>query len=120
MIASDSTVGRDESDFALQWELWHRDHENRRASPHGFLAITGLHWLNDVPTRFDDVPGAWSSGPDGVEVRLGDGETLIVADQRVIGHFRFGDADEHGTIARFGDAIVEVAEPECRSSRDSA
>jgi len=109
MIAPDSTVGRDESDFVLQWELWHGGYEHRRASPHGFLAITGLHWLNEVPARFDDVPGAWSSGPDGVEVRLGDGETLIVDDQRVSGRYCFGAVDEHGTLAGFGDAIVEVA-----------
>ena len=31
--------------FGRDWEDWHRAHEARRADPHGFLAVTGLHWL---------------------------------------------------------------------------
>jgi uncharacterized protein (DUF1684 family) len=31
--------------FQEEWDLWHAGHEQRRADPHGFLAITGLHWL---------------------------------------------------------------------------
>jgi uncharacterized protein (DUF1684 family) len=106
MIAPDST---DEGDFILQWERWHQEHEQRRASPLGFLAITGLHWLSDQPARFDDVPGSWSSDSDGVNVQLDVGEDLIVAEQHVSGRYRFLDVDERGVRARFGDAIVEVA-----------
>jgi uncharacterized protein len=114
MIAPDSAAERNERDFVLQWDLWHRDHEQRRASPHGFLAITGLHWLDDTPARFNDVPGAWSSDRDGVDVDLDDGEELFIDDHRVRNGYRFGDVDEHGTFARFGDAVVEVARREDR------
>jgi uncharacterized protein (DUF1684 family) len=96
-------------DFIAAWEQWHHEHEERRARPHGFLAVTGLHWLSDDPERFDDVPGVWSSTPDGVDVQLADAEELNIDAVRVTGHYHFDHVDEHGTPASFGNAIVEVA-----------
>ena len=49
-----------------------------RAHPHGFLAISSLHWLTETPQRFDDAPGAWATGPDGVTVELAEGEELVI------------------------------------------
>jgi hypothetical protein len=99
-------------DFVAQWEIWHVDHERRRTRPHGFLAITGLHWLSGESVRFDDVPGEWSSDVDGVEVLLGVDEELDVDAKRVRGRHRFDDVDEHGTFAEFGESIVEVCRRE--------
>jgi len=98
----------DRSDFTAQWKHWHRELESRRARPHGFLAITGLHWLDDQERRFDDVPGTWSSDATGVRVVLGEGQTLEVGDHAVRGDYRFDNVDELGIAARFGDALVEV------------
>ena len=64
--------------FAQEWEVWHRQHETARADPHGFLAITGLHWLTGEPQRFPDAPGEWWTGPDGVTVRLAEGEAHVI------------------------------------------
>jgi uncharacterized protein len=50
-------------DFSARWAEWHREHEVRRADPHGFLAVTGLHWLTDRPQRVAGTPGWWSTGP---------------------------------------------------------
>jgi uncharacterized protein len=99
----------DASDFAVQWERWHRGHEKLRARPLGFLAITGLHWLSADPQRFDDVPGEWSSGAHGVRVSLGDDEEFVVDGERISGDFNFGNVDGLGIRATFGDATVEVA-----------
>jgi hypothetical protein len=100
----------DTGTFRQEWEVWHRQHETVRADPHGFLAITGLHWLTGEPQRFPDVPGAWSTGPDGVAVRLAEGEELVVDGQRVHGEHGFGVIPERGGVtAAFGDAVVEVA-----------
>lgn len=98
-----------QSDFADDWESWHRDHELRRARPLGFLAITGLHWLDGEPRRFDDVPGTWSSSAHGVHVVLGHGEELVVDGDRVAGDHHFDHVDESGDLASFGDAVVEVS-----------
>jgi hypothetical protein len=96
--------------FTREWEDWHREHETRRADRHGFLAITGLHWLTGEPQRFTDAPGAWSTGPDGVIVTLDDGEELLVDGTPVRGEHRFGVIPERGgVIAASGDAAIEVA-----------
>ena len=60
----------DTDTFAQEWAAWHEEHEKRRASAHGFLAITSMRWLGEEPETYDDVPGAWSSGPEGIVVSL--------------------------------------------------
>ncbi|MCU1620561.1 MAG: uncharacterized protein JWR41_2567 [Modestobacter sp.] len=100
----------DTGTFRQEWEVWHRQHETVRADPHGFLAITGLHWLTGEPQRFPDAPGEWWTGPDGVTVQLADGEELTIDGQPVHGEHAFGVIPERGGItAGFGDAVVEVA-----------
>jgi uncharacterized protein (DUF1684 family) len=86
--------------FAEQWQQWHAAHEERRADPHGFLAITGLHWLTGSPQRFDDAPGAWSTGPEGVTVALAEGEELTVDGRSVTGDHHFGVLPERTDTSR--------------------
>lgn len=100
----------DETTFVRDWAAWHEEHERRRADPHGFLAITSIRWLSDSPTRYDDVPGAWSAGADGITVELAEGESLVVDGSEVTGRHSFGVIPERGGLtAAFGDAVVEVA-----------
>lgn len=100
----------DETTFARDWATWHEEHERRRADAHGFLAITSIHWLSDSPTRYDDVPGAWSTGADGITVDLAEGESLVVDGAEVTGRHSFGVIPERdGLTAAFGDAVVEIA-----------
>jgi uncharacterized protein len=56
--------------FTTEWQEWHHAHEARLASPHGFLAITSLRWLGEVPTRFPDAPGTWSTDREDATVVL--------------------------------------------------
>jgi uncharacterized protein (DUF1684 family) len=100
----------DTGTFAQDWEVWHREHESVRADRHGFLAITGLHWLTGEPQRFPDAPGEWWTGPDGVVVLLADGEELVVDGESVHGEHAFGHIPERGGVTvGFGDSVVEVA-----------
>ncbi|GIF07361.1 DUF1684 domain-containing protein [Actinoplanes siamensis] len=95
------------SSFEQQWKQWHDEHEERRAAPHGFLAITGLHWLDETPRRFPDAPGEWRTGPDGVVVVLAPGEEL---DGVAAGEHHFGPIEERGDITvGYGDAKLEIA-----------
>ena len=43
-----------------EWQAGDDAREERLRDPHGWLAITAIHWLSPAPQRFDDVPGAWS------------------------------------------------------------
>jgi uncharacterized protein (DUF1684 family) len=96
--------------FTEQWQAWHRGHETARADRHGFLAITGLHWLTDERQRFPDAPGEWSTGSDGVTVDLHDGEELVVDGAPTRGRHLFGVLAERGGVtAGWGDAAIEVA-----------
>jgi uncharacterized protein (DUF1684 family) len=96
--------------YDREWSAWRTQHEKNLADPHGFLAITDLHWLDGEPRRFDDAPGAWSTGADGVTVVLAGDEELVVDGVPVRGTYHFGAIPERGSVrAAFGDAVVEVA-----------
>ncbi|MEV4345795.1 DUF1684 domain-containing protein [Actinoplanes sp. NPDC049596] len=92
------------------WDAWHAEHERNRADRHGFLAVTSLNFLNEIPQRFPDAPGEWSTGPDGVVVALADGESLTVDGTEVTGRHQFDVLPERGGITvGYGDAVIEVA-----------
>jgi uncharacterized protein (DUF1684 family) len=96
--------------FDEDWAQWHRGHEEKRADRHGYLAITGLHWLSAQPQRFPDAPGAWSTGADGVVVTLDEAEELTVDGTAVRGRHVFGIIPERSDLkAISGDAVIEVA-----------
>ncbi|RLV48209.1 DUF1684 domain-containing protein [Nocardioides mangrovicus] len=98
------------TDFTLDWQTWHRAHEERRASPHGFLAVTSIRWLDAEPTRFADAPGTWHDGRHGVVVELAEVESLLVEGREVTGRHLFGVLPERDSVtAGFGDAVVEIA-----------
>ncbi|WP_030604494.1 DUF1684 domain-containing protein [Streptomyces fulvoviolaceus] len=102
--------GVDRVSFVQEWEDWHRQKEAVLAGPHGFLAITSLHWLSAEPGRFEDAPGAWSSTADGVVVQLDEGEELTVDGQPVHGRHDFGVIAERDSVyVGSGDALLEVA-----------
>src|SRR4051794_41922655 len=77
-MTASADIVPDLNDFTARWEAWHGRHQARLADPHGFLAITGRHWLDGEPRRFPDAPGEWSTGPAGVVVDLATGEELVI------------------------------------------
>lgn len=98
-----------DADFRAEWAAWHRQHEAMVADPHGYLAVTGLHWLHATAERFAGAPGAWSTGPGGIEVALADDEEIIVDGQVIHGRHRFGVLKERDAIhARAGGAVIEI------------
>jgi uncharacterized protein len=104
------TIQEIDTAFGTEWAAWHAAHEKARADKHGFLAISGLHWLAEEPQRFPDAPGAWSTGPDGVVVELDEGEELIVDGETVRGRHAFGVLPERTDVkALWGDVAIEIA-----------
>ncbi len=102
----------DRQAFAQEWAEWHRRHEAALSAPHGFLAITGLHWLSETPERFPDAPGAWSTGPAGVTVALDGGEELGTDGQVLRGpaEHSFGEIPERASLSAVaGHVVVEIA-----------
>lgn len=110
MSTQTQTPVLDRAQFGRDWEEWHREHERRRADGHGFLAVTGLHWLSGEPTRFPGLPGEWSTGAEGPVVDLGAGESLGIDGHAVTGRHGFGViAERGGTLAAFDGGVVEIA-----------
>lgn len=95
--------------FLGEWEAFRAAREERLTAPHGFLSITGLHWLDATPRRYDGAPGRWWLGADGVEVGLGPDEVLVVDGRELRGHHVLGPVDEAGIRATAGEVEVEVA-----------
>ena len=100
----------DTAAYTDDWRDWHHAHEARRADPHGFLAITGRHWLTPEPERFGDAPGAWRSQDGQVTVVLDQGDELSVDGVPIHGEHTFDPIPERGNVnVAWGDAIIEVA-----------
>jgi uncharacterized protein (DUF1684 family) len=99
-------------DFDVEWQAWHDAREERMRDPHGWLAITAIHWLTPDPQRFDDAPGEWSGADRRATVTLGPGETLRLENGITLadGVHELGPLDAVGLRLEFGDAVVQVAE----------
>ena len=100
--------------FTAAWEQWHAAHERHRAHPHGFLAVTHLHWLSGIATQLAGTPGTWSVQDDAVRIALKpgeslqrDGQELNTADGTTI---LFDPIEERGGINLVaGETVIEVA-----------
>lgn len=98
------------ADFKRDWQQWRVEHDQALAAPHGFLAVTGLHFLTAEPTSFPGVPGVWRTDADGVHVDLDESETLTFEGRSITGHHDFGVlAERSGVIAESGDVHIEIA-----------
>ncbi len=104
-----------DTSFAAAWAEWHAAHERHRADPHGFLAVTHLHWLGAEPERLDGVPGTWSVENDAVRLVLEAGESLQQDGKELnpdggSATVVFGPiAERDGLNLRAGDTVVELA-----------
>jgi hypothetical protein len=98
------------NDFAVDWDVWHRQHQDRLAAPDGFLAITSINWLTETPARFPDAPGEWTADDSGVTVELAPGEELTLNGTRIGGRHSFGRIPERGGVFPADAAgVYEVA-----------
>jgi uncharacterized protein (DUF1684 family) len=101
--------------FTAAWQEWHAAHERHRADPHGFLAVTHLHWLGSEPAALEGVPGIWNVKDDAVTVVLSAGESLRRDGQELNpggagGTVPFGTiAEREGINLTSGETVVELA-----------
>lgn len=109
-LQTEAATATPADEFAREWEAWHREHEQRRADPHGFLAVTGLFWLSAEPTAIPGLPGLWSSDAEGPAVALGPDERLTLDGAPITGAHRFGPIAERGGITvQFDGGVIEIA-----------
>lgn len=110
--AATSDVGDtpDDRTFRAQWQEWHQAKEANLSAPHGFLAITSIHFLGPEPDRFNDAPGSWSSDDGGAHVVLDPGDELELDGTPITGRHDFGHIPERSEVfVGAGEAVIEVA-----------
>jgi uncharacterized protein len=97
-----------ESSLQQEWTAWHTEREAELATPHGWLSLTALHWLDTTARSYEGIPGTWrATGDGGVELTAA-GE--IALDGRpVAGTVRLEPVDgKPGVLVEIGERRVEV------------
>ncbi|WP_066586561.1 DUF1684 domain-containing protein [Cellulomonas timonensis] len=111
MTTTDISTDLDRAAFAAEWEAWHAAREEYFRAPHGWVAITALHWLTSDSATLDGVPGRWSSvdGTVRIEAAASDGVTLPDG-STVDGAAELTPVEgAPGLAVRAGDLLLEVA-----------
>jgi len=96
-------------DFVASWQQWRERRERGLRNPHGWLSLTGLHWLGTDPAGVETVPGRWRADGDTIVVTAVAEDGLSYAGEPIDGELRIettgGDA-EHRVL--HGDVEVEL------------
>ncbi|MGH8967246.1 MAG: DUF1684 domain-containing protein, partial [Actinomycetes bacterium] len=97
-----------ESPLQQEWAAWHTAREEELRTPHGWLSLTALHWLDGTARGFDGLPCTWrATGDGGVELTAG-GEAALDG-VAVTGTVRLEPVDgQPGALVEVGDRRVEV------------
>lgn len=94
-------------DLRTDWQAWHDAREDELRRPHGWLSLTGLHWLDDVPRGHGDLPGRWWV-QDGRVVLVG-ACGAVVQDGTALDEARFDPVDGlPGVLVEAGDRKIEI------------
>ena len=98
------------TELAESWTAWHTEREALLRAPHGWLSLTGLHWLTDEASAYADLPGTWrATGDGGVELTAAAADAVQVAGAGVDGTVRLEPVDgQPGVLVTVGERRVEV------------
>jgi uncharacterized protein len=104
-------VAVDSAAYADNWQAAREAKERQRRDPYGFLSYAGFHKLATAPASFDGIPGRWSTGAGGPQVRLSQSEELLVDGQVVTGSHQFAPVAEREfrRAAYAGEVILELS-----------
>lgn len=96
-------------DLAEDWATWHAEREEALRAPHGWLSLTGLHWLDGEARPYPGLPGTWRAVDGGAEITAATGDGVAVDDVPVDGTARVEPVDgKPGVLVALGERRVEV------------
>lgn len=91
------------------FERWRTERETTLVEPHGWLSVTGLHWLASGPQQVDGVPGTWSVTDGAVHLEADGPDGLRLDDDVVDGTVELRPVDNAAeVVVTHGDRQVEV------------
>src|SRR6476646_9734047 len=101
-------------DLLTAWTSWHAAREADLATEHGWLSLTGFHWLPSSPAALDRLPGKWHAGIDQAVLDVDGAAGLTLASgprtgAPIVGQVQASVA-EAGSLrwVRVGDVVVEL------------
>ncbi|GAY08197.1 DUF1684 domain-containing protein [Pseudonocardia sp. N23] len=99
-----------EDTLVADWDAWHAVRERQLATPHGWLSLTGLHWLDETAASYQDLPGTWrTTGDGGVELVVPADVAMTVDGAPATGKVRLEPVDgQPGILVGTGARRVEV------------
>lgn len=97
-----------ESPLQREWDAWHREREEELRTPHGWLSLTALHWLDETVRGYEGLPGTWRATGDGGVELTADGDAALDGSP-VRGTVRLEPVDgQPGVLVEVGERRVEV------------
>ncbi|MDN5915278.1 MAG: DUF1684 domain-containing protein [Pseudonocardia sp.] len=100
------------TELATAWQQWHDEREQMLTEPHGWLSLTALHWLDEHPVQYPDLPGTWRvRDADTVEITASSADGIDVPGHGPLdGTATVSPADgAPGALVRVGERKVEIA-----------
>lgn len=94
-----------------EWAQWHADRESALREEHGWLSLTGFHWLPPEAGALEGVPGRWSADGTGAHAEFSAADGVLLEDSgAVVDGAVAGTVPEQGSLrwVRFGDRQVEL------------
>lgn len=94
------------TDASEDWKHWQEHRGETVSTPHGPLALTGTHWIEDYPEgQLPGIPGRWTASEDAIVLTATAGDGLTVDGEPFTGEVSLG-AD----IGPAGEARVSHGE----------
>lgn len=91
------------------WDAWRQERTATLSAPHGWLSLTGLHWLDTDAVAVEGLPGRWASVDGGVEVTATAADGIVLDGAPVEGTVRIDTPEgAPGTLVEIGERRVEV------------
>lgn len=104
-----------EASLLEEWRRWRDARHRELREPHGWLSLTGLHWLDERPRPLDDLPGRWSADSRAVCVSARAGDGLVIEGRPVDGPTRSSIRQQRSAVCgSVGDVRLEVLRREGR------
>lgn len=73
----------DPGTLRAQWEAWKAERLARLTAERGWLAVTGLHWLEPGPNQVPGLPGTFTLRDGRVELQAGPGDGWTIGGREV-------------------------------------
>ena len=91
------------------WDEWRTTRTADLSAPHGWLSLTGLHWLVGEAGPVADLPGTWESVEGGVRLTATAADGVVVDGSAVDGTVLLETVEgAPGFLVEIGDRRVEV------------